>query len=91
MSGHRKIFYSKECDAAAERLGGYERIDVALDTVWDVLRHDPYKLPRCESDWYSARFILTKPSGDAPALVWLILIESGGDIIIDHVEESEGY
>lgn len=83
--------FSLDCNTAAERLGGYEKIDIALDTLWDVLRHDPYKLPRCESDWYSARFVLTKPYADCPALVWLIVIEFDGGIIIDHVEESEGY
>lgn len=91
MSGGRRIVFSSHCDAEAERLGGYEILDISLDTVWDVLRHDPYRLPRCESDWFSARYINTKLSGDCPALVWLIVIEADGGVVIDHVEESEGY
>lgn len=91
MSGGRRIVFSRECDAAADRLGGYERLDISLDTVWDVLRHNPYRLPRCKSDWFSARYINTKPSGGCPGLVWLIVIETDGSVVIDHVEESEGY
>ena len=91
MGSSRRIVFSPACDIAAEKLGGYERIDFSLDTVWDVLRHDPYRLPRCETDWFSARYINTKPSSGCPALIWLIVIEAGGAIIIDHVEESEEY
>jgi hypothetical protein len=91
MSGRRGIFFSRRCDAAAEILGGYRRIDEALDAVWDALSRNPYGLPKCECDWFSARYIVTKPYGDAPALVWLIIIEPSGDVIIDHVEEYEDY
>ena len=91
MARDRNIFYSKECDDAAECLGGYGRIDDALDAVWDVLRNNPYQLPQCQSDWFNARYLSTKPTGDAPALVWLITIQPDGDIVIDYVEEAEDY
>jgi hypothetical protein len=91
MPPRRNIFYSKNCDDAAEFLGGYERIDDSLDAVWDVLCNNPYKLPQCQSDWFNARYVVTLPTGEAPALVWLIVIQSNGDVVIDHVEEHEGY
>ena len=76
---------------AADLIGGYELIDSALDTIWDVLRNDPYKLARWESDWFMARWIMTKPFDQVPGLIWLVRIEEGGDIIIEHVEKTEGY
>lgn len=91
MPPRRAIFFSRECDEAAGRLGGYERIDDSLDAVWDVLCNNPYALQKCESDWFNARYIVTKPTGDAPALVWLVDIQSNGDVVIEHVEESEAY
>ncbi len=87
----RAIFFSAQCDECAHRLGGYQRIDPALDAVWDVLIRNPYALPRVESDWYSARYISTKPFRGVPALVWTIEIQENGDVLIDHVEEFEDY
>ena len=91
MARGRRIVFSPECDNAASALGGYEKVDPSLDTVWDVLRNDPYKLPRLECDWFMVRYIFTKRTRDAPALIWLIKIEENGDIIIEHVEKSENY
>jgi len=91
MSARRQIRYWNDCDAAAERSGGYQRIDDSLNAVWDVLCNNPYQLPQIQSDWYNARYVLTKPSGDAPALVWVVTIDSNGDVQIEHVEEAEDY
>ena len=92
MPNDRRIFFSRSCDAAAERLGGYERIDASLDAAWDGLVHDPtgFSEIKCEL-WFSARYIPTKPFGRVPALVWVFVIEADGDVVIDHVEEFEGY
>ena len=87
----RRIFFSARCDDAAERLGGYRLIDPSLDAVWDALVRNPFGLPRVESDWYSARYAVTKPFEALPALVWIIVIETGGDVEIDDVEEYENY
>jgi hypothetical protein len=86
----RKIVFSHECDRCAERLGGYEAIDRTLDGYWDALMRDPYQFSMIESDWFSARHIVTKPIGDVPPLVWLFVINDG-DVTIYHVEEYEGY
>ena len=88
---NRAIFFSAQCDACADRLGGYERIDQALDAVWDALHRNPYALPKIESDWYAARYLTTKPFRDVPALLWTIEIQSNGDVVIDHVEIYDDY
>ena len=87
----RAIFFSAQCDDCAQRLGGYERIDPSLDTVWEALLRNPYALHKVESDWYSGRYVTTKPFRDVPALLWTIEIQTNGDVVIDHVEEFEGY
>ena len=89
--GGRAVFYSAQCNECADKLGGYERIDDSLNAIWDVLRRNPYALPRVESDWYAARYVTTLPFGQAPALLWTIEIQANGDVVIDHVEEFENY
>jgi len=91
MSLGRNIFFSMNCDTAAEAVGGYERIDGSLIPILDALERNPYGFPRVESDWFAARYIVTKPFEGAPALVWLFYIEPTGDVVIEHVEEYEDY
>ncbi len=43
-----------------------------------------------QSDWFDFRYIVTKPVGDCPALVWTFTIENG-DVTLRHVEEDEAY
>jgi len=58
----------------------------------DALARDPTGFPMVEASHFSrARFIVTKPFGAVPALVWLFVIEQDGDIVIEYVEEFEGY
>lgn len=90
MSFGRKIVFSAECDAAAEALGGYIRIDCTLDGAMDALMRNPYGFPLLQSDWYSVRYIVTKSMAGVPALVWFFTIE-GRDVTIQHVEEYQGY
>ncbi len=87
----RAIFFSRQCDECAQHLGGYERIDPALDTVWEALTRNPYALHKVESDYYYARYVTTKAFKDVPALLWTVEIQANGDVVIDHVEEFEEY
>ena len=87
----RSILYAPSCDLAAEALGGYVRIDASLDAVMQGLMVNPYAFPRIESDFYSARYIRTKPIRDIPALVWLFEINPNNDVILMHVEQYEDY
>lgn len=87
----RKITYSSSCDIAAQALGGYERIDPSLDVAIFGLSVNPYNFPHIESDFYNARYIITLPIGDVPALVWLFTIDADNDVTIVHVEEAEDY
>ncbi len=86
----RRIFFSKECDAAAACLGGYRHVDPSLEATWDGLMRNPYEFDRVECDWFSARYAVTKPVKDLPALCWWFTIE-GGDVTLVHVEEFQGY
>ena len=91
MANGREIAFSAKCDAAADRMGGYIRIDESLIPIFDALYHDPTGFPRVDVDWCACRFIVTKPFRDVPALLWLFYIEPSGRVVIDHVEEFEGY
>jgi hypothetical protein len=76
---------------AAEKIGGFQRIDDSLTPIFDALSLNPYGFDRLESDWFSFRLIKTKPFRDVPPLVWVFYIEPAGDVVLDHVEEFEGY
>jgi hypothetical protein len=85
----RKIIYDPECDAAAERLGGYERIDPSLDTILEPLTRDPkgYDLVQCA--WGSVRVARTLPRQGCPPLIWYFLLDENDDIILVNVEIDE--
>lgn len=92
MQGRRRILFAEECDAAAAMLGGYENIDDALTSaIYDALDRNPYGFPIVESDWFSARYIVTKPFRTTRALLWVFVIEGNGDVVIRHVEEYDNY
>ena len=92
MSVRRGIKYASTCDAAAELLGGYQKIDDSLTVgICDALSRNPYGFEQIESDWFSARLIKTKSFEDTPALVWLFVIDDKKDIILTHVELFQSY
>jgi hypothetical protein len=41
MATGREIIFSANCDATAEKLGGYDLIDDALIPIFDSLHHKP--------------------------------------------------
>lgn len=91
MSG-RRIFFTPECDIAAEKLGGYARLDPALDAFWDGLHRNPFGFDVIETEWtHQERFVVTKAFDDCPKLVWLFAILEDRSVEITHVEEYEGY
>lgn len=87
----RSIINAPSCDIAAEALGGYERIDCSLDAATQGLMINPYSFPTIESDFYSARYVRTKPIRDVPSLVWVFEIDANNDVVLKHVEEYETY
>ncbi len=91
MSHGRRIVFSENCNAAAQKVGGYEKIDYSLLPVFEALERNHYGFPLVESDWFSCRFIVTKPFLSAPPLVWLFYVEPSGTVVLDYVEEFEGY
>jgi hypothetical protein len=92
MAGGRQICFSPECDLAAETLGGYQKLDPALDAVWDALMRNPFGLNIIETDFtHQERFIVTKRVGACPSLIWLFVIREDQNVEITHVEEFEEY
>lgn len=91
MRYNREIFFSPNCDEAADKIGGYQRLDDSLIPVLDALEKNPYGFPKNESDWYSYRAIITKPFQKCPSLLWIFYIETSGNVVLDHVEEYERY
>jgi hypothetical protein len=88
----REIAFSEKCDAAAQRLGGYDRIREMLIPIFDGLRHNPEGFEKIGLDWSPYRMIITNALGNSiPALVWLFFIEIGGKVVIDDVEVFEEY
>lgn len=88
----RTIFFAASCDEAANRLGGYERIDSALEAVYIGLAINPYDFPVIESDhFYRTRYLVTLPTGSLPGLVWLFTIGEDNNVTLTHVEEHDGY
>ena len=81
-----RIVSSESCDAAAELLGGYERIDCSLDPIWEAINRNPEGFEKIEADEFCARYVITKPICDLPALIWIFTIMGNGDIIFEHVE-----
>lgn len=92
MHGRRSILFDDECNLSAEALGGYASIDESLTSgIYDALDRNPWGFPVVESDWFSARYIVTKPFRNTGALLWVFVIQTNGDVVIKHVEEYENY
>ncbi len=83
----RTIIYSKEFDECVARLGGYRIIDVALETVIDGLRRNPFGFDKFESDAFSFRYARTTVIGAAPALYVIFTINTDRTVTLVHVEE----
>jgi hypothetical protein len=87
----RSIIYAASCDVAAELLGGYERIDCSLDAAILGLVVNPFGFPVVESDFYRARYVVTIPIRDVPALIWIFEIDINNNVTLLHVEEFENH
>lgn len=91
MANGREIVFSRECDVAAEKIGGYQRIDETLVPIFDALDRDPTGFRRVDVDWCGCRYIVTDPFRGVPRLTWYFHIEPSGKVVFDHVEEFEDY
>lgn len=91
MGFRHTIIWSHNCDAAAERLGGYRRIDDALISIVDAFERNPYGCRRVNIDWCSIRYLTTEAFKDIPALTWWFYIEPNGTVVIEHVEALDIY
>lgn len=85
----RAIRFEHSCDAAAERVGGYELIDESLDRFWEAIARNPYGFPRVESPWGTIRYVRTIRIGECPPLFWYFSIQINGDVSFTWVELDE--
>jgi hypothetical protein len=87
----RQIIYELTFDSAVDELGGYARLDVAIDPVVDALGLNPYAFPRFENDFISFRYAITKPIEELPSFVIYFTINPKGDVSLEHIEENSPY
>ena len=87
----RQILFSKEFDLAVEKIGGYRAVDLALETILDGLRLNPYGFSKFENDWTSFRYAITKGFEVIPPLLIYFLILQNHDVELTHVEIFEEY
>lgn len=87
----RSIMFDPDCDKAAEALGGYARIDISLEAVWDGLQREPRGFDIIQTDWGSVRYVRTKRVADVPELIWQFVVDQDDNVLIVHVEECEQY
>jgi len=85
----RKIIHDPECDEAAKRLGGYEKIDPSLDTILEPLTSNPWGFDIVECAWGSVRVARTIARDECPALIWYFLLDEREDVILVNVEADE--
>jgi hypothetical protein len=79
--------YFAEC---VERLGGYRAIDLALETIVEALRQNPYGFPFIENDWCKIRYARTKMiEGYIPPLVVAFAITDDNDVVLEWAEVAE--
>lgn len=90
MAKRWTVVFSSDCDKAADALGGYIRIDRTLDAFWGGLHSNPHGFPVYLSDWFSIRYIITKPMPGVGPLVWLFTIGTD-EVELVHVEDYERY
>lgn len=87
----RQIIYSKEFDLAVEKLGGYGLVDVALETILDGLRLNPYGFNKFESDVTSFRWAITDGVPHCPPLLVIFQVLENRDVELTYAEVFETY
>ena len=66
-------------------------MDIAIDTIIDALRRNPFGFLKVENDFFSFRYAITKSIDHMPPLIVTFLILSNGDVTLEHVEEHIEY
>ena len=62
-----------------------------MDSIVLALAINPYDARVIETDRCRARYVVSEPKGDVPALVWTFQITDDNNVVMTHVEECEGY
>jgi hypothetical protein len=86
-----RIIYSEEFDNQARVLGGIGFIEHILRPVIDALARNPRAFRYIETALFRTRYAVTKPSGNAPALLVYFSIDEDEDVIMEWVEIYDPY
>jgi hypothetical protein len=88
----RRIYSDAEFDQQVAALGGYEKLDPALNPVIDGLYDDPYGYPIIQNDWISLRrYARTIPQNGLPGFVVTFVIQEDGTIELCEIWPDEDY
>jgi hypothetical protein len=88
----RKIISDQLFDREVERLGGFEKIDRALQPIIDALYANPYGFRVIQDDWFPlCRYAVTKPFDDLPGLIVTFTIEEDRTVVLCGIWEKEDY
>lgn len=88
MSGHN-IVEDASFAAAVNKIGGYEKVDLALSTIMDGLTRNPFGYKEVSNSVMTFRYAVTKRMYTVPPLVVVFAIDAKGTVHLAHVEEYE--
>ena len=88
MSGHN-IVEDAAFKAAVIRVGGYEKVDLALSTIIDGMTRNPFGYKQVSNQVMAFRYAVTKRIRTVPPLVVIFSIDTKGTVHLAHVEEYE--
>jgi hypothetical protein len=88
MSGHN-IVEDAAFKAAVIKVGGYEKVDLALSTIMDGLTRNPFGYREVRNQVMSFRYAVTKRIGAVPPLVVMFAIDAKGAVHLADIEEYE--
>lgn len=80
------LIHSDEFRAGVTSLGGYSAIDIALETVCDGLRRNPFGFEKVDLGLYSFRYAKTVRIGGITPLIVIYTIEKDRVVILQHIE-----
>jgi hypothetical protein len=90
-----EIIFEAQFDEDVERLGGYQAIDLALESIMEGLGSNPKGFELFESVYTSFRYAITQRVQWTEAvtitpLLVIFTIDAQGDVHLQHVETYSG-
>lgn len=80
------IVHGDDFEEHVAQLGGYEAIDIALETVLDGLRQNPFGFEKEDLGIFSFRYAKTLRVGGITPLIVIYTIEKDRVVTLRHIE-----